>query len=140
MDLRESLIELESRCINRSIILDILNEASPIDEDEAKWIALAIHTEAEHLEMEEDLSPCEYCDGSLRYLVLTDSERDDRVEEALEQLLDDCVEGANNPYFDREKWKQDALMDGAETLLASYDGEEYEEEVDGELYFIYRLN
>lgn len=71
------------------------------------------------------------------YLVLDDSEADDYEDQCLECLLDDgCVEGADSPYFDREKWKDDARTDGRGHIISSYDGNEDEY---GD-YFIYRVN
>lgn len=77
------------------------------------------------------------------YRVLTDSERDDAISEALDSYLNDCIlpelpEVAQN-YFDRDAWKRDSEHDGAGHILSSYDGEEHEEKIDGEWYFIYRV-
>lgn len=78
------------------------------------------------------------------YLVLTDREADDRWDESLESYIDECIidqlPEAYQSYFDREAWKSDARYDGRGLSLSSYDGEEIEEVVDGEYYFIYRTN
>jgi len=76
------------------------------------------------------------------YLVLTDDEADDQENEYLESYIDECLEIPDNvrPYFDEEKWKKDARMDGRGHSLSCYDGSEYEEEVDGTTYYIYRRN
>ena len=71
------------------------------------------------------------------YLVYTDSEADDALDSYLETLMDDCVPGADSPYFDREAWKRDARIDGRGHSLSSYDGEELELEGG---YFAYRTN
>lgn len=77
------------------------------------------------------------------YMVLTDSEAEDAFDAELESYIDECVltemPEQYHQYFDREKWKRDAQMDGR-GCLASYDGEEREEQVDGHWYFIYRVN
>jgi hypothetical protein len=86
---------------------------------------------------------------SENYLVLTDYEADDALDEALEQYIDKCIlynlpEQYRN-YFDRDAWKSDALksdahQDGRGHSLASYDGEEHEETVNGKTFYIYHLN
>jgi len=43
-------------------------------------------------------------------------------------------------YFDEDAWKYDAKMDGRGHSLASYDGNENEETVNDETYYIYRIN
>ncbi len=78
------------------------------------------------------------------YLVLTDSEADDKWEESLDNYIDECIipelpEFAKN-YFDTEGWKKDARYDGRGHSLASYDGNENEETVEGETFYIYRIN
>lgn len=78
------------------------------------------------------------------YLVLTDSEADDEWDSALDNYIDECIlpeipDHLQN-YFDEEKWKQDAKYDGRGQSLATYDGCEYDEEVNGTTYYIYRTN
>lgn len=83
-------------------------------------------------------------DYSIDYLVLTDDEADDKWEEYLDNYIEDCIlpelpkQYAN--FFDTEKWKDVAKYDGRGHSLSSYDGNEYEEEVNGTMYFIYRIN
>jgi hypothetical protein len=96
-------------------------------------------------ELEED-------DYSIDYLVLTDSEADEKWEESLDSYIEECItpeidklsEGAGNlSYyitFDEETWKRDARMDGRGHSLSSYDGCENEETVEGETFYIYRTN
>lgn len=78
------------------------------------------------------------------YLVLTDSEADEAFDEALESTLDDVIlpdlDEALQCYFDRDAWKRDAQHDGRGHHLDHYDGEEYEEVVNGTSYYIYRVN
>jgi hypothetical protein len=77
------------------------------------------------------------------YMVLTDSEADDAEDEALNNYLEECVypelPDHLSCYFDDEAWKRDARMDGRGHLLATYDGNEYEETVEGTTYYIYRV-
>lgn len=85
-----------------------------------------------------------YEDYSNDYLVLTDDEADERWEESLDSYIDDCIlpelPGNLQNYFDSEKWKNNAKYDGRGHSLSSYDGNEYEEKVNGTMYFIYRIN
>lgn len=75
------------------------------------------------------------------YYVLTDSEADDMEDRELNFYIDECLEIPDNirPYFDEEKWKSDARMDGRGHIISRYDGCEYEEEVNGTHYYIYRI-
>ena len=75
------------------------------------------------------------------YLVLTDSEADNMEDSLLDNYIDECLEIPDNirPYFDEEKWKRDARMDGRGHIISSYDGCEYEETVEGTTYYIYRV-
>ena len=64
--------------------------------------------------------------------------------EAVDSYLEDCVyptlpDNMIN-YFDDEAWKRDAKFDGRGHSLSSYDGNEYEENVKGETFYIYRTN
>ena len=83
-------------------------------------------------------------DYSNDYLVLTDEEAYDRWDESMDSYIEECIlpELPKNLhyYFDSEKWKKDASHDGRGHSLASYDGEEHEEEVNGTTYYIYRIN
>lgn len=76
------------------------------------------------------------------YRVLSDDEADQEWDQALESYLDDCLlcelPDIAKQYFDREAWKRDARFDGRAHCLARYDGNEYEAQVDGEWFYIYR--
>lgn len=78
------------------------------------------------------------------YLVLTDEEADDKREEELDNYLEDCIypELQENlkQYFDDESRKSDARYDWRGHSIASYDGNENEETVNGTTYYIYRMN
>ena len=75
------------------------------------------------------------------YYVLTDSEADDMEDQQLDNYIDECLEIPDDirPYFDEEKWKNDARMDGRGHIISTYDGCEYEETVEGTTYYIYRV-
>lgn len=81
---------------------------------------------------------------SQEYDVMTDEEADDRWEEELDRYIDDCImpeiPSELQNYFDRDKWKDDAKYDGRGHDISRYDGEEYEEDVNGTTYYIYRQN
>lgn len=87
------------------------------------------------------------------YRVLTDSEADEEADAYLESYIDEVVGGdsvraadrglphAEYWSFDREGFKRDCLLnDGRGHQLSRYDGDEHEETVGGETYFIYRTN
>ncbi len=100
------------------------------------------YTEVEELE----------ADDNGDYLVLTDEEADEKWDESLDSYIADCImpefekveeslgSTANYFKFDEEMWKRDAKMDGRGHSLSGYDGNENEEEVGGETFYIYRLN
>ena len=105
------------------------------DEEEQRDIFLVVidhteHTESDFLQWCKDNCEAieEYDENSSDYLVLTDDEANDKLEESLDS------------YFDEDAWKYDAKMDGRGHSLASYDGNENEETVNDETYYIYRIN
>ena len=82
--------------------------------------------------------------GNAAYLVLTEEEADAKWEDTLNSYIEECIlpelpEHFIN-YFDEEKWKRDARCDGRGHALARYDGNEYEQQVDGVWYYIYRTD
>ena len=76
--------------------------------------------------------------------VYTESEADDAWEESLDQYVEECIlpdlPVNMRYYFDTEKWKDDARMDGRGHCLSGYDGCEQEQEVNGTTYYLYRQN
>ena len=78
------------------------------------------------------------------YEVLTDSEADDRWDEELDLYIEECIlpelPDFASQYFDREAWKRDARIDGRGHAISRYDGEENEQTINGETYYIYRKN
>lgn len=98
--------------------------------------------EDELKEASHDSNIIEY--GSEEYLVVDDSTTDDLWDQELENYIDECIlpevpESVRN-YFDNEAWKRDAKYDGRAHSLARYDGNEGEETVNGETFYIYRQN
>jgi hypothetical protein len=80
--------------------------------------------------------------GKREYLVVTDEEADELWDQDLDHYLEECVlhelPEAAQMYFDREKWKRDARMDGRGHSLNRYDGNEESEDIGGVTYYIYR--
>lgn len=80
------------------------------------------------------------------WLVLTDDEADKLWDEELDNYIDDClcIPKHVEPYFDREKWKSDARMDGRGHAISSYDGMEHNQTVgnqtEGQEFFLFRMN
>lgn len=128
------------------------------NEEQEKALALAIHLELDPVTEDEtedldtflsQLVSTEY-DPNLfevnkqEYRVLTDEEADEAWEESLDSYIDECIlpglPKQFQQYFDTKKWKSDAKMDGRGHSLNYYDGEEYDEEVNGTTYYIYRTN
>lgn len=75
------------------------------------------------------------------YLVLTDSEAEKFEKEHLEQLFDEIADIPSylSNYVNKEKWIDDSTGERGQNL-ATYDGEEYDIEFEGETYYIYRTN
>ena len=116
---------------------------SNIDENNDREQALAKHLGCDA----EDIKPeygNEYSAEGKQYLVVTDEEADELWEADLENYLEECIypDLPENLrfYFDDEKWKRDARIDGRAHSLSRYDGNEDEEEVNGVTYYIYRTN
>lgn len=83
-------------------------------------------------------------EGSHEYRVLTDTEADKALEEALDSILDDVIlpdlDEALHCYFDRDAWKRDAQDDGRGHHLNHYNGVEDEVQVNGGWYYLYRTS
>ena len=80
--------------------------------------------------------------GNQEYKVYTDAEADREWDEALDSYIDDCMEMTDQvkQYFDRDKWKRDAKMDGRGHSLNHYDGGEEYATINKVDYYIYRNN
>lgn len=78
------------------------------------------------------------------YLVLTDDEADTKNDESIDNYIDECIlpeiPERYQFYFDDEKFKRDARMDGRGSNLAGYDGAEESQNVNDTTYYIYRTN
>ena len=114
------------------------------DEDAYRMLALGLHLDDVEHATDYHVYDARVQDGRREYLVMTDTEADKAWEQSLENYLDECVlaemsEMAQN-YFDRERWMEDAKMDGRGHSLASYDGNENEVETGNGTYYIYRMN
>ena len=57
------------------------------------------------------------------YRILDDDDMETAWDESLEQCGEECVEGYNGTYFDKDRWKEDAKHDGVGHSLSPYDGE-----------------
>lgn len=86
-------------------------------------------------------SDCEGSIGNDKWLVLTDSEADIRCMEYAEVYAVDALSEIPRhlqTYFDENGYIEDLLDDGRGALLASYDGAEREQEVNGTTYYVYK--
>ncbi len=115
-----------------------------LDNYSEEIIALAQHLDCDP----EDITPEAYGDiysiNGEEYLVCDDDTADKYWDDDLDNYLEECVypelQGNLSMYFDDEKWKRDARMDGRANSLSRYDGKEDEETVNGTIYYIYRQN
>jgi len=125
-------------------VIDDLLECGEFDDDDDKLCLIGCAW-SRHEGNNTGPADCSICHGGVvkiggnEYRILTDDERETAFEDALENTLDECVEGSDGPYFDRDGWKRDARIDGAGHYLSGYDGEENEFEACGEYWFIYRV-
>ncbi len=127
-----------------AVILDLLESDRFENNDEKRClIALAWHRKRGNKTDPADCS-VEYVDcvkvGGAEYRVFNAIERDLAWEESMDSYLNECVEGANSPYFDREAWKKDARIEGAGHSLACYDGCEHEFSAGHNDWFLYQVS
>lgn len=114
-----------------------------------KITALALHLDV----APDTISECGYgsdmyestaSDAPGEYMVLTDSEADAAWDASLDNYIDECIlpecPAQLAAYFDHDAWKRDARDDGRGHCLSRYDGEENEQTIDGETFYIYRTN
>ena len=125
-----------------SIVAELVENNEIDDCDDYKYLALVSKLGVDALDADEtSYDDCVFETGAGEYMVLTESEKETRWDDCLDSYLDDgCVEGADSHYFDREAWKRDARMDGAGHALSGYDGNEYEQNVFDDWFFIFRTN
>ena len=126
-DLLSALVTLTDYNIEIDDFVDDLLYNDCLDTDEIKLLSLfgAVGVDAFEAEAT-SYDDCVFCVGKELWLVVTEDEKDERWNEALDSYLDECVEGSDGPYFDRESWKRDARMDGFSHCIGSYDGNEIE--------------
>ena len=145
---QEILSEYDERVIalaqhlNISLEPDFSNvDEEATQEEQEEQRAEAIKEVTDELDSIVETFPNNFKYHNEEYLVLTDSEADEEEDERLDNFIDECLEIPDNirPYFDEEKWKRDARMDGRGHIISSYDGCEYEEKVNDTWYYIYRV-
>ena len=86
-------------------------------------------------------SGCEHAIDTKEWLVLTDSESDVMCRDYAEEYADNALNEIPShlqEYFDENKYIEDLLDNDRGGLLASYDGAEREQEVNGTTYYIYK--
>jgi len=142
-DLKELLNDYDERVIALAQHLELdleINEADFENEEEKEEAIQNIIDELDNISNDYDNA---YSYGNKEYLVLTDSEADEKEDEQLNNYLEECIypELPENLryYFDDEAWKRDARMDGRGHIISTYDGTEYEEKVNDTWYYIYRV-
>lgn len=83
-----------------------------------------------------------YCVQGVDYIAGTDEEMDEVWDEYLDNYIEDCIlpELPKNMvnYFDTEKWKDDARIDGRAHTINNYDGSELSCCIDDVWYYAYR--
>jgi hypothetical protein len=144
----EALQTLLDNGLDEKAILPIITglfEGGGLEDKDVKRLALLYHRADGNCNIETvSYDDCVLTVDNHDYLVLDEDEKESHWDDALESYLDDgCIEGADGPYFDREKWKRDARFDGAGHCLACYDGAEEEVDTSGAgsgHYYIYRIN
>lgn len=104
-------------------------------ENKEKILALMEHTGDEYFE-------CESYIDLVRYRVYTDSEANKALDEALDEYCKEHILSQIpdhlQQYFDDEEWKSDNSSDRGHYLGQS-DGDEHEETINGNTYYIYKI-
>ena len=129
---------------------NIPDELQGIFNDDKLW-ALALHLEITPYDAINDISVSSYDDcfyeyGNREYYVYTDDERESEGRERAKDLIESCYltkevkESWIYNHFDMNSAIDDVIDDGYNNLFASYDGDEYEENVNDIYYYIYRCN
>lgn len=106
-----------------------------VDQDQEKILALMEHTSDEY-------SECESHIDLDRYRVYTDEEANDALNNALDEYCEDNILSQIpdylQQYFDIEEWKDDNNSDRG-FYLGYSDGDEHEEIINGNAYYIYKI-
>ena len=89
-------------------------------------------------------SDCEFAVDNREWLVLTDEKADELVADYARISLDDVLYGVDEvikQYFDSERYIDDYIYDSDRgSVIASRDGEEYTETVNGTTYYLYNCS
>ena len=113
----------------KNVILDNVNE------DEEKILALMEHTGEEY-------SECETHIDLDRYRVYTEEEANDALDKALDSYCEEHILSQIpdylHYYFDDKAWKDDNGSDRG-FYLGQSDGNEHEETINGNTYYIYKI-
>lgn len=124
------------------MIVEKINETLEAEEKlQAIWKHLLLdEDQIEEIEVNGD----HYTFNDEEYLVVTDDEADQLWEEHLDNYIEECILDEMpdhlRSYFDEDKWKQDAKIDGRGHSLATYDGCEDWVKINNTDYYIYRTN
>ena len=106
-----------------------------IDKYEEKILAIMEHTGEEYSECETHLDLD-------RYRVYTEEEANDALDEALDLYCEEHILSqiprSLHQYFDDEEWKSDNSYDRG-SYLGQSDGDEHEETINGNTYYIYKI-
>ena len=90
----------------------------------------------------EEYSECETYLDLDRYRVYTDEEANDALDEALDLYCEEHIlsqiPSHLQQYFDDEEWKDDNSSDRG-SYLGQSDGDEHEETINGNTYYIYKI-
>ena len=106
-----------------------------VNKDEEKILALMEHTAEEY-------SECETHIDFDRYRVYTEEEANDALDEALDSYCEEHILSQIpdylHYYFDDKEWKDDNSSDRG-FYLGQSDGDEHEETINGNTYYIYKI-
>jgi hypothetical protein len=125
----------------RKVTPDDIDLFDDFDEPEtALAIALMFGLSVNEIEEIEENNNNSWTVQGIDYLAGTDDEMDQAWDDELENYIDECLEIPESVqnYFDREKWKDDAKIDGRGHALNHYDGGEEEIKLNGVYYYAYR--
>ncbi len=112
------------------------------ESETAHALALMLELSINEIEDIEENDNNQWTVQGVDYLAGTDDEMDEAWDEELENYIDECIlpDVPENVrmYFDNEKWKDDARMDGRGHALNRYDGGEESISLNGVDYYAYR--
>ncbi len=148
--------------ISEEQIQDLIDSDEAISKSYFVWRMNPNNTDIEQFyldEMESDLDErvlalmqhtgdmfydCETTINNREWLVLTDEEADKQVADYAQGSLDDVlyeVDEVIKQYFDTERYLEDCINDSDRgSVIASRDGSEYTETVNGTTYYLYNCS